>query len=632
MVRLHSISQFPLSIAAYWIPESLLEVIHKTGTLLDFEAATKHGVQTTDDFQFMRLSWEVPNSCLAGKKTRWPTLAKGGEYSPFIDNLHLCVDWMSEGEKLRAYLAQKRLETQGSADWTPWMNSHEYYFQEGLTFPARTASDFSPRILPKGCVFTASGQALLFKEHMNALCYLAASFTRSFKLIVEAFVGSGDNSVSGSAANTYRTGLVNALPVPYRLDDQMLSKMGAKLVVLAGVYQKYDETSRHFSTGLSSDVVNTPIDILEQFAVKSIYSAVEALEILYEIDTRSQELFGIDEATIQSLFGAHPCEYSKRSISSDEFWVFKLSDEALIQAAIDKHGTKRQFTKKAYFFNRRFEMLCHVLEAHPKSVASVVITEKYFEPFWTGVYRSIASWFMGVAIGRWDQRVLTRNHDISIWEELGEFPVSNGDITGILEQTISEDIGISESARAVLFSIFGDIAQFKDLLSGLLGTKSLEEYFGKPNNFFAHHYSCYSESRRNAPIYWPLQTQSGSYTIWIYYHILNEQTLYTCVNDLVDPKLTYAEQNLNVLRGNSSRTSQEEKDLARLTDLVSELRDFRDELLRIAKFWKPNLNDGVQITAAPLWKLFQHKAWQKKLKETWESLEKARLRLGASGL
>jgi hypothetical protein len=29
----------------------------------------------------------------------------------------------------------------------------------------------------------------------------------------------------------------------------------------------------------------------------------------------------------------------------------------------------------------------------------------------------------------------------------------------------------------------------------------------------------------------------------------------------------------------------------------------------------------VQITAAPFWKLFQHKAWQKKLKETWERLE-----------
>jgi hypothetical protein len=29
----------------------------------------------------------------------------------------------------------------------------------------------------------------------------------------------------------------------------------------------------------------------------------------------------------------------------------------------------------------------------------------------------------------------------------------------------------------------------------------------------------------------------------------------------------------------------------------------------------------VQITAAPLWKLFQHRQWQNKLKETWKKLE-----------
>ncbi|WP_257275480.1 hypothetical protein, partial [Endozoicomonas sp. SESOKO4] len=125
-----------------------------------------------------------------------------------------------------------------------------------------------------------------------------------------------------------------------------------------------------------------------------------------------------------------------------------------------------------------------------------------------------------------------------------------------------------------------------------------------------------------APIYWPLQTPSGSYTLWVYYHRLNEQTLYTCVNDFVEPKLQQVEQDLSALRGKSTRSNQEEKELAKLTDLASELRDFREELLRLAKFWKPNLNDGVQITAAPLWKLFQHKAWQKKLKETWQKLEK----------
>ena len=57
--------------------------------------------------------------------------------------------------------------------------------------------------------------------------------------------------------------------------------------------------------------------------------------------------------------------------------------------------------------------------------------------------------------------------------------------------------------------------------------------------------------------------------------------------------------------------------------LELELQEFRDELLRLAKLpWRPNLNDGVQITAAPLWKLFRLPKWQKTLKETWGKLER----------
>jgi len=107
----------------------------------------------------------------------------------------------------------------------------------------------------------------------------------------------------------------------------------------------------------------------------------------------------------------------------------------------------------------------------------------------------------------------------------------------------------------------------------------------------------------------------------LYYHRLTNQTLYTCVNDFVDPKLKQVAEEAARLRGKANRSSTEEKELERLSDLELELTDFRDELLRIAKFWKPNLNDGVQITAAPLWKLFQHRQWQNRLKATWEKLE-----------
>ena len=155
----------------------------------------------------------------------------------------------------------------------------------------------------------------------------------------------------------------------------------------------------------------------------------------------------------------------------------------------------------------------------------------------------------------------------------------------------------------------------------ILDVRTLRDYFRKPAAFFADHLKRYSKSRRQAPIYWPLSTPSGSYTLWLYYHRLTDQTLYACVNDFVEPKLRQVTDEANRLRQQGGRSSAQERELERLNDLQQELAGFRDELLRIARFWRPNLNDGVQITAAPLWRLFQHRPWQKTLKETWEKLE-----------
>ena len=158
----------------------------------------------------------------------------------------------------------------------------------------------------------------------------------------------------------------------------------------------------------------------------------------------------------------------------------------------------------------------------------------------------------------------------------------------------------------------------------ILGVKTLRDYFRKPAAFFADHLKRHSKSRRQAPIYWPLSTASGGYTLWVYYHRLNDQTLFTCVNDFVEPKIRQVKETLNTLKQKGSgRSKDEEKEFETLETLLSELQELRDELLRLTKLpWKPNLNDGVQITAAPLWKLFQLSKWKKTLKETWAKLEK----------
>jgi len=142
-------------------------------------------------------------------------------------------------------------------------------------------------------------------------------------------------------------------------------------------------------------------------------------------------------------------------------------------------------------------------------------------------------------------------------------------------------------------------------------------------DFFAFHLQRYSKSRRKAPIYWPLATTTGSYTLWVYYPSLTSQTLYTAINDFVEPKLKHVGAEVTALRNKgSNRTRDDEKQFEALQAFELELIELRDTLLKLAPTYKPNHDDGVQISAAPLWPLFRHKPWQKVLKDTWEKLKK----------
>ena len=73
-----------------------------------------------------------------------------------------------------------------------------------------------------------------------------------------------------------------------------------------------------------------------------------------------------------------------------------------------------------------------------------------------------------------------------------------------------------------------------------------------------------------------MSTASGSYTLWLYYPSLTSQTLYTALNDDVEPKHAEVETEATTLRSKGSvRSRDEEKRLEALTTLQAELRDLQ---------------------------------------------------------
>ena len=136
----------------------------------------------------------------------------------------------------------------------------------------------------------------------------------------------------------------------------------------------------------------------------------------------------------------------------------------------------------------------------------------------------------------------------------------------------------------------------------ILEFSNLREYFRKPTGFFQDHLARYTKSKRKAPIYWPLSTESGKYTIWIYYPRLTDQTLFLCVNEYIDPKLLDIQGDLDRLKVAGSTDRKLRQQVDDLVDLQSELKALRGRLLEIAQLpYRPRQDDGVLISAAPLW-------------------------------
>ena len=234
---------------------------------------------------------------------------------------------------------------------------------------------------------------------------------------------------------------------------------------------------------------------------------------------------------------------------------------------------------------------------------------------------ALLSWAAGVAFGRFDWRLATGEREAP--PEPDPFDRLPAKSPGMLPEGAEP----FHAHSGILVDDQGhpnDLARLiEEVLARVEAPVPADVRRWLQRDFFKFHLGQYSKSRRKAPIYWPISTSSGSYTLWLYYPSLTDQTLFTAVNDFIEPKLKQVGQDVAALRNKgSARSRDDEKSFEALQTLELELIELRDTLLAIAQTYRPNHDDGVQITAAPLWQLFRHKPWQKILKDTWGKLEK----------
>jgi hypothetical protein len=579
----------------YWVTPNIIQNIANHYKLEPHGGMIRVGLQTGDDHRYLRLWLEVDqnkilnapdttganqmrniclNATMQGKIWTW--YSKIDEASPFAASIHLVVNWYKDGREIKA------AHVQNGDSISRYVRSEDSYFKPGISYMLRS-SRLIPYVVPRGVIPTAGRSQIYPKDGQeNWILALSASNMGS---AVARFRG---ESFERPKLQNSMVASVPFVEQPLEL-KMLINKCLADKLYLQRRNFVADETCIEF--------INIPRSLIFPEP-----TPLERSSLLgREIDLQISAAFGLDEIAMATL---------ERD----------LIDSANVATTLDKQNNDLYLQDDNTDRNNSTDY---------------------------DSYSAVISYAIGCAFGRWDIEYSTgKKVPLELQDPFTSLPICSPGMLqnahglpaiqsdmatdypiyicwlGVLVDDSSHSEDIEHHIRKVFNVIWPDRTDaIEQEACEILGVSSLRAYFANPTRFFDDHLKRYSKSRRVAPIYWPLSTPSSSYTLWLYYHRLTDQTLYSCVNDFVEPKLKQANEDVDMLRRRANRSRQEEKELTRLSDLALELAAFRDELLRIARFWQPNLNDGVQITAAPLWRLFQHRAWQKRLKETWEALE-----------
>lgn len=578
-VDVEEFSWVPGSPFCYWVSSALRRLFSELPSLEAAGASARQGLATANDFRFARSWWAVDPAVLG--VTHFP-LSKGGPYSLFYADLDLVVNWSDSGAEMKCH--------SNTSDGKPSaaIRNEQLYFTPGITWPLRSGS-FCPQALPAGAIISTRGSGIFSAEPGVLLGMLASSTADYILKLLSGRLGYPQ----------FDMGDIAVLPAPPTwAQEDGLGLLARRGWSLRRALDTANEVSHAFV-----------VPALFQVAGDSLAHRVRAwAEHVAEVEA---ELARVRRTIDELCFDLYGITSEDRRSIADGFGAGGTSEVHADDVAMDDEDSAEP-----------------VVELNAAGLAA-----------------GLVSWAVGVVVGRFDVRMVTGDR---AWpaepDPFDPLPVLSPGMLPVedrLQQYVAErdyplpvlpllvddpghELDICARVRAVVDVALGEGAdEWWTALGSTLDPKTGEVDCWLKKSFFDHHLKTHSKSRRRAPIMWPLGTRSGSYRVWLFAHRVTTDSLFRVLNDLVVPKVQVEERRLSDLRQESrpSPSASQRKAIDAQETYAAELREFRDELAAVAPLWAPDLNDGVVIVLAPLWRLFaHHRAWSNELRDHWQKL------------
>jgi hypothetical protein len=588
VVEPKSFSSVPRSPFAYWVSEKLRRLFVSAELLGGTPRLVASTNPLNDDFRYVRSTWEVAP---AGVGRSWIPWAKGGAYSPMFYDINTLIGWNRDRLTYSGFLGTENRPLERPA-------SVQHFFRPGLTWPRRTQGGLSLRAMPTGCIFADKGPATFVErdDPDELLALLAITNSQAFKAMVDMQMAFG----------SYEVGVLQRTPVPSVTNESRrgLAKLAHRAWSLRRSLDTSEEASHAFHLP-SLLTVSGASAALRAAALSDTMRATKAelLAIQAEIDGRCFDLYGLEEDDRRAITegfrvnSREDCSSREEDNGRDE--VDENEKDGPIAADAATLGQDLVSWAASVAFGR-FDIRLAT------GVRSPHIEPRPFDP-----------------LPACSPGMLTGDDGLPLVPPPPHYPLALPESGALVDdQGFAQDL--TAAVRAVFDAVFGpDADHWWTDIAEALDPKDHDLRNWLARGFFEHHLKAHSKSRRKAPIVWQLSIPSSRYSVWLYAHRLKRDSFLHLQNEVVGPKVSHEERKLTTLvqDAGASPTPSQRKEIAAQESFVEELRTMLDEGKRVAPLWNPNLDDGVVLTMAPLWRLVpQHKAWQKELKSKWEEL------------
>jgi hypothetical protein len=552
---------------AYWVDPETVECLVSHQPFEPFHGEVRVGLQTGDDFQFVRAWWEVSADRLTrppdlaadanermqlARGSRWAPIVKSGSSQPWFSPVLLVVDWENDGQRLRSFVDER-----GKLKSRP--QNTDLYFRPGFSW-TRRAPRLVPYVVPAGCIPSVSRyQGFPNGDPFGAVGVVASNVASAYgRFYGEKFLWPN-----------FLVDNVKTLPIP-DISDDLIADL--------------------------ADRVRT-----EVAARREIYSHLEPYreftvpaEDIGSLKWHPGSLLGQDlENRVASAYGLTPGQANQLELDMHEaLLTLGMLDEG-VEADDDELGDIPPWGERliSYLVGVAFGRWDVRMAMDPSTATSL---PDPFDPLPNNPPGMLVDYEQCPA------KQVPSAYPVA-------FPAD-----GVLVDAPGHPRDIGACLVAAAAPLFDDPEAASARAVSELGGKTLRQYLRK--QFFKDHLRIYSKGRRKAPIYWPLYVPSTAWGMWIYAPKLRRETLFA-IGRFAGERLDQAEAEIRRLlrereAGGAGRSDRAVANALEAEEkLAEELRRFRDEADRVADLgWEPDLDDGIILCAAPLADLFP--AWK----------------------